>query len=208
MLGTIGVSGPPVPPATEFKDIGDEATPAWMTGTIHPITFRGLLGLLLACLPDTTKQAAADLFQRAAADEDGNVEALFDLGRLTDDALDLFPDELIVSLSPTATTRQLQPDILEAIERFRGQRSILAQRNREEKYDAYLRVWDLREGWANGEYHVGEERTLAKIAEELGKSLSTISNRYRRAFELITGHEYSPELWFRVLGPNKFSREV
>ncbi len=51
-----------------------------------------------------------------------------------------------------------------------------------------------------------EERKLQDVAEDLGCSVTTVQNRYQRAFELIVGHPYSREMWVRVFGPLKLSR--
>ena len=32
-----------------------------------------------------------------------------------------------------------------------------------------------------------------------------MANRYRSAFEMIAGHPFTPELWWRLFGPLKFS---
>ena len=209
MLVSIGVSTQNVSPNTEFADLGQENIPGWMAGSVHPISFRGILGLLLAHLPPNAICEVTELFQLAAstpADEgDGRVEALMRLGALTDDIFNQYSDELIVSLSPTASVRQLQEDISNAVSTFRDLRSIPPQRNREDCYPEYLRVWDLREGWVSGEYHADHEHRFEQIATELKESISTVHNRYRSAFELITGHPYSPELWFRVFAPLKIS---
>ena len=209
MLMYIGVSTQNVSPSTEYADLAEENVPGWMAGSVHPISFRGILGLLLAHLPPTAIREVVEVFELAAslhAEEGvGTVEALLRLRTLSDDIFNQYSDELIVCLSPTASVRQLQADISSAVESFRSRRSISPQRNREDRYEDYLRVWDLREGWVSGEYRADHEHRFEQIATELQESISTVHNRYRSAFELITGHPYSPELWFRVFAPLKVS---
>jgi len=73
-------------------------------------------------------------------------------------------------------------------------------RRRDDKLDEYLKIWDLREGWFNDQYECSREQTLREIAQELGISLTTAANRYRSAFHMIIGCDYSPEVWARVFG--------
>jgi hypothetical protein len=69
-----------------------------------------------------------------------------------------------------------------------------------------LEVWDLREGWTGSGYERGRELTFAAVARRLKlPSISKVATRYRAAFKLITGHDFSPELWWRLFGPLKFS---
>lgn len=44
---------------------------------------------------------------------------------------------------------------------------------------------------------------MAEIAAELGLPIPTVQRHYASAFELITGHPYSPELWLRLVGGMK-----
>ncbi|MEQ8854386.1 hypothetical protein [Gimesia sp.] len=205
MLAMIGFSGDPISPETEFTELDSETLPSWMSGAIQPISFRGLTGLLLAYLPEDVIQQIAELFQSdSGAEEDHRIESLLRLHEIPAPFLDQYPDELILSVSPTASVRNLTDDMSAVLESFRRERNISARRNREDLYSSYLQVWDLREGWESGTYVSGRERRLTDIAAELQESLTTIHNWYKRAFELITGHRYSPEHWFRVFGPLKF----
>lgn len=79
------------------------------------------------------------------------------------------------------------------------------RRERADKYEEYLQVWDLREGWNNGVYERGQEKTFAEIAELTKRSISTLSNQYCRAFELIVGVPYTRELWLQLYGPIKLT---
>ncbi|KAA0134461.1 hypothetical protein FYZ48_20425 [Gimesia chilikensis] len=205
ILGMIGFSGPAIPPETDFNDIGCDPLPTWMAGCVHPITFKGLVGILLRHLPSEVLSEIADLFQQASSNRtEMKYEALQHLVDLNAEELNAYPDDLFVSLSPTASVRRLNLDLNTLLKAYRERTKIPEQRDREDSYRAALHVWDLREGWSEGRYHNGNEQTLSAIAADLGESLPTVNNRYRRAFELITGYGYSPELWFRVFGPLKF----
>lgn len=205
VLAMIGFSGPAIPPETDFNDIGSDPLPTWMAGSVHPISFKGLVGILLRHLPSEVLSEITDLFQQASSNgTEEKYEAMLRLNDLNGEELNAYPDDLIVALSPTASVRQLNSDLNNLLKAYRERTNIPEQRDREDSYRAALQVWDLREGWSEGRYHNGNERTLSSIAADLGESLPTVNNRYRRAFELITGHEYNPELWFRVFGPLKF----
>ncbi len=103
-----------------------------------------------------------------------------------------------------------QRAIVEAVEtlvrQWKAERSIPETRRRDDKLDEYLVVWDMREGWGDGAYDGSREKRLDEIARELKVPLSTVANRYRSAFECLTGHGYQPELWIRLFGPLKLSQ--
>jgi hypothetical protein len=68
-----------------------------------------------------------------------------------------------------------------------------------------LEVWDRREGWNGSGYSPNRELKFANIAAELNLSMSTVANRYRAAFQMITGHTFEPTLWWRLFGPLKYN---
>jgi hypothetical protein len=74
------------------------------------------------------------------------------------------------------------------------------------KVEDYLKVWDLREGWAGGKYDAAEEKRLKDVAISVGVELPTVQARYKSAFRLITGQPYTAELWFDLFAPLKLSR--
>src|SRR6202040_1897099 len=82
------------------------------------------------------------------------------------------------------------------------------KRRRDDKLDEFLAVWDLREGWAGDHYDGSQEQTLRQISRHRAIPLSTVENRYRSAFRLIVGRDYSPPLWVRVLGLLKLTEWV
>ncbi|QDU05455.1 hypothetical protein V6x_51920 [Gimesia chilikensis] len=209
LLIKIGYSGPTISPSTEFNDIGEDEFPEWMSGSIHPISTRGMLSIALLTLSHAALKDMARLFEYAAKeeseDDDFRAQAYFSLLRVADESLDQYPDELIVSLAPQSSVKQFQADAKAILARFQEHRNLHPARTRADRYEDYLRIWDMREGWCHGQYQSEREMTLSQIASQTGDSIKTIHNRYRSSFELITGHKYTPELWFRVMGPLRFT---
>lgn len=209
VLATIGVMGEPVDPAIPFSDMGEEELhQAWLSGVVHPITSRGLAGLLLATLPKETLGQLGDIFVMAGSDDpdDGTprkIEALQFLQQSDQIGLDGYVDEPIVSVTPAASRQQVSSAIGELLDTWKAERDLSERRNRSDKYPQYLAVWDAREGWTGSEYDLNAEQTFEEIAQSTGESPSTVSNHYRRSFELITGHSYSPGLWYRIMGWHK-----
>ena len=108
-------------------------------------------------------------------------------------------------MNPAASARQITEAVSELLKSWKSQRGLTEKRDRSDKYPDYLRVWDLREGWSGGAYDITREKKLKEVAIELGLELLTVNNHYRSAFELIIGQPYSPAMWFRVFGVNKFA---
>ncbi len=208
-LTTIGVSGEPIDPGTSFEDLGeDELHKAWMSGAVHPITCRGLVGLLLAALPKETLGKLGDILKQASCDdpEDGRphlIEAFQLLQQANNAGFDDYVDEPIVSVNPAASAGQITTAIGEMLNDWKSERDLSERRDRSDKYPKYLEVWDLREGWTGSDYDPLAEQTFQEIAQAIGESPSTVSKHYRRAFELITGHPYRPGLWYRIVMPHK-----
>ena len=80
------------------------------TGVVHPITCRGLAGLLLAALPKETLERLGYILLTAGCDdlEDGIprlIEAFQLLQQADQPGLDDYVDEPIVSVNPTASAR-------------------------------------------------------------------------------------------------------
>lgn len=209
-IGSLGVGNSTVDPRLSFSELssaGPDAA-AWLYGTAHPITLGGQLSILVAALPPQTLAKIGRLLVNCFADgaEGGRATALQSLLNLQDPALAAYADVPFLSISPTASTRELQRDLPVALKPWRDRPGIVLTRDRSEHVIKYLQVWDRREGWHEGQYESSAERTFRQIGGDLKLSLSTVNNRYRSAFELITGHPYSPALWFKIFGPMKFSR--
>jgi hypothetical protein len=210
VLQGIGASGPPPPPAATAESLGaGTLSQDWESGAVAPLTFRGLIGLLTADLPpDLLAQAGrflTDCATAAGGDPEQKHAFLTQLCELKHPALDACPSRPVVGVNINAA----QSVIAEAMERlvkgWKEQKNIPEQRRRDDKLEDYLAVWDLREGWAADHYDCERERSLREIAKTLHISLSTAANRYRSAFRVIVGREYSPALWARVIAGFKLS---
>lgn len=210
-LAAIGVSDLPPDPGTEFDQLESEnLNPAWLSGAIHPISLRGLANLLIAALPKETLTHVGMLLVEAGLEEKEEaapqrIQAMFNLMTLDKPGLNNHPDEPIVSVNPAASGREVNEAVNALVKEWKEQRELTEQRTRADKYPDYFRVWDMREAWIGDSYDPQQERKLKEVAFELGSSIATVNHHYRRAFELILGHPYSPELWFQVVAPLKLS---
>jgi hypothetical protein len=214
MLGMIGVSGEPPDPATSFDALGAESLESgWLSGAVHPVTMRGLAAILLAALSKETLGHLGLLFVQAACEDvEGQLPKQFEsMQRLTTadfQGLDDFPNEPFVSINPAASERKIVEAIDQLLKQWKDQRGLEERRERADKYEEYLQVWDLREGWSNGIYERGTEKTYQEIQSLTRRPVSTLDNQYRRAFELIVGQPYSRELWLQLLGPLKLAEVI
>jgi DNA-binding CsgD family transcriptional regulator len=213
-LDAIGVAVAPPDPATDFEQLGaDSLNAAWQSGAIHPISLRGMAAVLLAWLPQETISAlGAIMTQGSREDREGEpphrIEAMIALQSLDKDGLNSFPDEPLVSINPAASGRQIGQAAAELLKDWKQERGLSERRDRAERYDDYLRVWDLREGWIGGQYDRERELRLRDVAERLGLSIQTAHSHYSSAFALIVGHGYSPELWHQLFGVLKKSELI
>ena len=214
VLGQIGVSGKPPDPATDFKHLSeDELQSAWLSGAVQPITMRGIAGVLMAALPKSSLCALSALMFEASKPDGTDkpptlATALQQLGRIELEGIDCFLDEPVVSINPAASAREIRKGLDQAIVKWKRERGLSERRNRSEKFDSYLRVWDKREGWTGAVYDRDKERTLREVARGLRQSITTVRNHYCRAFELIVGYPYSPEAWGTFFGVLKLTRLI
>jgi hypothetical protein len=209
-LYAIGVSGMPPDPSLEFDELVDEQmNPAWLGGAVHPVSFRGLANMLIAFLEPEAIRSLGELFGTIQVDDPASkFQAVEKLVRLEHPSLDLGPPEPYVSVNPAASSREIGKAIDKLLAQWKQRHGLNEQRVRSDKFDDYLIVWDLREGWAEGHYDRSKERSFVEIAKELKRSRSTIENRYRQAFELVIGYPYRPELWHYLFDLLKFSEFV
>ena len=212
ILAGIGVSGEPPNPAIPFSELGeDDLNKAWLSGAVHPITLRGMAGILLACLSQESLGQLGAYFLEALRDDpqsgrSGQKKSMEKLAKFKAEDLDCYPDEPFVSINPAASQRQISQAVNELLFQWKNERNLTEQRDRSDKNSEYMEIWDLREGWADeGSYDVKSEHLFKQIAEKNKKTISTISNQYRSAFELIIGEEYSRELWWQTMGICKVS---
>jgi hypothetical protein len=210
-LAAIGVSGPTIDPSIEFDQLDEGSmNAAWLSGAVHPITLRGLAGLLIAFLPkDVVGDVGIALMEACREDKEGiepyQSQALGKLYQLEHEALDSYPNEPIVSVNPASSARQVKDALDSLLKSWKAERGLSDQRDRSEKHEQYLDIWDQREGWYQGFYHRTRERSLKEIAQEKRLPIQTVHSQYKRAFELITGHEYSIDNWLAAFGLLKLS---
>jgi hypothetical protein len=208
LLG-IGVSGDPPSPGSSLESLGARGpSQAWESGAVAPVTFRGLIGMLLSDLPPDLLVQLGRLLQEcgaAAQDPDGKYASLMQLYGLQRPDLDAFPRRPVVGINVDAPQRIITQAVEQFVRQWKEQQGIPERRRRDDKLADYLAVWDRREGWRGDRYDSSQERTLPDIAREAKIPLSTTANHYRAAFRLIVGHEYSPALWVRLFGVLKVS---
>lgn len=205
ILQAIGVSGDPPPPNATAEALGATSlSQGWGSGAVAPVTFRGLVQMLLLGLPRETCAAVGQFLSASATPSELTPEvkyqALFKLSQLRDPALDGVPNRPVIGVNVQAPQRVILDAVEQLVRQWKQEGNISEKRRRDDKLDDYLTVWDLREGWAGDHYDGSREQTLRQIAREQGIPLSTAANRYRSAFRLITGRDYAPDLWARLLG--------
>ena len=213
LLALIGVSGEPPDPKTPFSELGEsELNNAWLSGAVHPVTLRGMAGILLATLPESTLGDLGLYLIEASCEKNDKEKysrenSLSKLASYKCEVLDSYTAEPLVSVNPAASQRQISEAIKSLHGQWKNERELKEQRDRSDKNKTYLEVWDLREGFSEeGAYNISEEQKLSEIAEVVGSSISTVSNHYRSAFEMIIGKPYSPELWWNTIGVFKLSK--
>ena len=209
-LGAIGVTGSTFDPNTEFADLGEPSNADWLSGSVHPISMRGLASLLVSALPKATLQKIGMAILEAGLDDENEKEprrlqSLAKIASYEDSALDSFTSEPFVSIDPSASARKVQPEIAKLLKKYKSDLQLPERRNKSRLEIEYLDVWDRREGWQNGSYSLDRELQFKEIAGQLELPLSTVHSRYKRAFELVSGHTYSVDNWTELLGLIKLS---
>jgi hypothetical protein len=150
-----------------------------------PMTSRELALQLLARLPDETRKKVGEaLLQNTATD------ASVAVCRLRDEILDKPHPEMV--MYPVAAPQEAVVSAVSAIVKGARERQT---RRRGDAVEGQLEVWDLREGWTGGGYDGLREHRLSDIARETNATLSTVKDRYRRAFARIVGRPFDTELW-------------
>jgi hypothetical protein len=213
ILRSIGVTGEPVAPGLSFQQLTNgNLDPAFLTGSVQPITLRAIVAMLINALPTAERRTVGALLMTGGDDEytvekdDSNRTfqkqiALGSLMRLASPVLDSCPDAPLFYIHLGASQRSITRDTEEQATLWKRRRNIPERRVPFKKLASYLEVLDRREGWT-GEGYVSEKwESFSAIAKETKTSVSTLFNRYRAAFELITGHPFSGLLWCRLFGP-------
>lgn len=217
MLAAIGAFGSPINPGTNFEDLEDGSSdPAFMSGSIQPISMRAIATMFMRNMPSAELAVLGALFMNAGSSEyavegDDNehslqkLNAMTHLDRIPSPLLDSYADIPLFYMHPEASQRTITQDIESHARRWKARLGIDERRVHTNKLPKYLEVWDLREGWNGEAYDVREEHSFLEIGKRLRKSVSTVADRHREAFQMITGHSFSPELWMRLMAPIKRS---
>lgn len=205
ILQLIGVSSDPPPPSVSADALDTTALKrAWADGAVAPVTFRGLATMLLAGLPPDAMEIVGRMLTDCARQDDetrtARYKTLQELHRHSHPALNAFPNGPMVGINIQAPANAIVAAIEDLVKQWKADKGIPEQRRRDDKLPEYLKVWDLREGWMGDRYDSRHERTFSQISQDLGVATGTIGNRYRSAFRYIFGHDFTPELWARVIG--------
>src|SRR5262245_41789605 len=208
MVGSIGVTGEPVDPSTPFEQlIRKDCDPAFLSSSVQPMTLRAIVALLISALPAAERLAIGNLLAtsgeqavNAGADmQSHGVRSLHaGLVQIQSAALDSIPETPLFYVHLDASQRTITRDIQAQSQYWKRRRKVSERRVHTAKLQKYLEVWDKREGWADEGYSLGRELRFLDVAKQLKRSLSTISNQYRAAFEMITGRPFSPTLWWQL----------
>jgi len=217
MLGLIGVNGEPVSPGTSFEDLGGcKIDPAFLSGAVQPMTLRAVSVMLINSLPPAERAVLGAILTTSgeseyaivgddAARSEQKRQALGRLAQMSSGALDSYPDAPLFYIHLGASLRSIERDLKNVVQRWKQRQGITERRVHTKKLPKYLEVWDLREGWTGDGYDRTREQTFRMIARRLKLEVSTVASRYLSAFKMITGYEFSPDLWRRLIGPLKLS---
>jgi hypothetical protein len=218
MLASIGLGGEPVNPDTPFATlIGDDDDPRFLAGSVQPMSLRHVVMMLLKALPSTERTFIGELLMLsvggesdvADADSVGSADqqqaALNLLVRMPSAALDSCPNAPLFYIHLEASQRSIARDVADQVRRWKKCRGIREKRVHIEKHSKYLEIWDIREGWNSNSYQLSKEKTFAVIAKGLRVSVSTVFKRYKSAFKMVTGQEFTPARWWKLLAPLKYS---
>jgi len=211
-LGAIGVCGEPVNPETSFDELDlDGLDPAFLSGAVQPLTLRAVVAMLINALPPAERALVGALlttsgnaeYRVKGDDELCTVQkqtAITELMKYRSTALDSYPDAPLFYIHMGASQRTTAQDVAAQVRRWKQRRGIDEKRVHTKKLASYLESWDLREGWTGKGYDSSQEKTFDEVARLQKKPLSTVVNRYRAAFQMVTGHQFSARLWIRLFG--------
>lgn len=208
----VGPSVLPPDPQDEFATLGmNTIGDGWEGGAVAPAMFRTMACTLLLALPKAERAQLGRLLNESAEYDSRDATKMApifqQLAALPGEVWKRFPDVPLISINLQASQRAITEAVETLVRRWKLERAITETRRRDDKLEEYLAVWDLREGWSEGRYDGAQEKQFHEIAAQLRLAMPTVVNRYRTAFQYLTGHDYRPELWIRLFGPGKLSRE-
>jgi hypothetical protein len=212
ILASIGVSRSTVPPDPK---LGQESLGAsdlggiWEGGAVAPAILRTLAFSLLRALPASQRIQLGRLLTESAEYDSKNGDQMASIYRrlseFKDEAWDTYPDVPVISINLEMPQRAITEAVEKLVRRWKEEHGISERRRRDESLADYLAIWDQREGWLDGEYIPSRELKFEDIARTTKIPISTVVSRYRSAFRLLSGHDYTPQLWLRLMGPLKLS---
>lgn len=215
LLASIGISQAttPIDPRLGVESLGvNDLGAAWAGGAVAPATFRSLAGMLLAGLPQAERMQLGRLLNESAeydSRDSAQMAGIFNrFAQFQGSIWDGIPAAPVLSINLEMPQRAIDEAIRDLVRQWKQERGIPEHRRRDDALGDYLAVWDLREGWADGEYVGCREKTFQAIACERGVNIATVSSQYRSAFRCLSGHDYTPELWIRLMGPSKILNSV
>ncbi|WP_437193699.1 hypothetical protein [Planctomicrobium sp. SH527] len=212
LLQLIGVHYEPIDPSLGYDQLGLDSLPMkspWIKGAVSQIQVRGVVAVLARQLPRDTKIAVIQLLQKSLDVDFHNASQEYEL--LTEILNGEHPNfqnvfgEQFVMINPEAPLRAITDAVGQIARQYKQTHQLAEQRQQTEKFQDYLEVWDLREGWKGGGYANENEKRFAEIAKILRRPLQTVSNQYQAAFKQISGKEYTPDVWYRIMGAYKFA---
>lgn len=213
MLTAVNVAPSVLPPdpRDEISELGyGSIAGGWESGAVAPATLRTLAHMLLLALPKVQRSQLGRLLNESAEFESADKERMPEihegLDRLPGEEWNSFPVAPIVSINLQSSQRAISDAIETLVSRWKVERNITEIRRRDDKLAEYLEVWDLREGWLAGAYDGTRDRKIREIAAQLQVPQTTVMNRYRSAFQKLTGYEYTPERYIQLFGVLKFSK--
>jgi hypothetical protein len=178
---------------------------AWAGGAVAPATFRTLAGMLLVALPPPQRAELGRLLTESSeydSRDSRQMAGIYDrFANLIDPVWSGFPAAPVLSINLQMPQRAISEAVEQLVRQWKDERGIPERRRRDDRLDDYLAVWDLRDGWLDGEYFGSREKTFQAIGQALHIPVPTATGRYGSAFRLIAGHEYTPALWIRLMGP-------
>jgi hypothetical protein len=175
------------------------------------MTYRNILTNIISILPSAELSVLGAVLTNAGLKEysvEGDDEqctlqkgkAITSLLRLSSPALDSYFAAPLFYIHMNASQRLIMASLARQVRLEKRRRGIKDSRLNTAKFDAYLKVWDDREGWTGKGYEISRRHSLKKLAKTHRKKLSTVCNQYKAAFEWITGQAYQLDIWVRIFG--------
>lgn len=207
----VQILGPPIDPRLEYADIDGQVSAEFSRLAFTRPAVKTLVGILPRMVQsDTLRQIGIALQKRADA-ADGLIDVADSLAAMESiinsdqEDLNSMLDAPFYSVSPAAPREMWEAEMAAVQAEWRDRLGLQVRRNHPAKYASYFQAWDLREGWNDGEYSRNGVLPLREVATTLDISLSKAGLHYSRAFELISGHEFTPGNWARVMGIQQLS---